>query len=83
MYSRSFAWSFFLLGCLVLNASAGLYGPALPDSGIVSRELDSFYDAKIDYSVFPARVTDKDRVGSILKIRHVNVSLSQMFSSSE
>jgi hypothetical protein len=43
-------------------------GPNFPDSGVITRETDSFYDAQIDYSKFPGRVTDKDRVGNILKI---------------
>ncbi len=44
-------------------------GPVLPDQGVLERHTDSFYDPDINYAQFPARVTDKNPVGDVLKIQ--------------
>ena len=36
------------------------------------RELDSFYDAKVDYASFTGRTTDRDKSGNIIKISSDN-----------
>lgn len=44
-------------------------GPVLPDKGVLSKDSDSFFDPRIDYSIFPARITDKDELGQIFKVQ--------------
>lgn len=44
----------------------------LPNSGIVSEEVDSFYDPQVDYSKFSGRITDRDDQVQIFKIKSEN-----------
>ncbi len=39
------------------------------------RELDSFYDSKHDYALFPGRVTDRDKSGHIMKVSSENANI--------
>ena len=49
--------------------------PDLPKDGVLSPNVDSFFDINIDYNRFMGRVTDKDLTGNILKIETEIVSL--------
>jgi len=50
-------------------SQAVLVTPNFKKEGIVSTDVDSFYDINVDYARFAGRVTDKDYSGKILKIR--------------
>ncbi|MFN8370179.1 MAG: hypothetical protein U0T83_06090 [Bacteriovoracaceae bacterium] len=52
-----------------------MLNPKFPDQGIVSLDVDSFYDPAIDYSRFTGRVTDKDVSENILKIESENKNI--------
>lgn len=51
----------------------GLYAleiaPNLPSQGVISPDVDSFYDKTLDYSQMAGRVSDKDWTNHILKIQ--------------
>lgn len=54
-----------------------------PLEGVVSKDVDSFYDVNIDYARFPGRVTDKDTTGNILKIKTENNNVKFFRSGDE
>ncbi|MBF0314899.1 MAG: hypothetical protein HQK50_11765 [Oligoflexia bacterium] len=51
---------------------ADVVSPVLPESGVASRDMDSFLDYKIDYEKFYGRVSDRDRSGNVVKIKVEN-----------
>ena len=63
-------------------AWADITSPAFPKSGVVSTDVDSFYDPSIDYSVFTGRVSDKDDTGRLLKI-HVENNNSKLLRTGD
>lgn len=43
--------------------------PDIPDGGIVESHFDTFLNPKKDYGSFPARITDRDQYGRIVKMK--------------
>ena len=49
--------------------------PTLPKDGVLKGNLSGVYDEKVDYSFFIGRVTDRDDLGTTLKIKTENKNI--------
>lgn len=58
----------FLLTLLSMPSWSVQSTPVYPNEGIVSRDVDSFYDINVNYFRFPGRITDKDNSETIFKV---------------
>lgn len=67
MLLRTFALTFLVPVCL-----AQVTSPNYPDSGVLTQDVNGFYEHKRNYGSFSGRVSDKDSYGNTLKIQVEN-----------
>ncbi len=68
-----FLISIFSLG--LLNPTVGsayVTAPNLPSAGVLSQDKNGFLDKNVDYSQFSGRVSDRNKMGNILKVKVEN-----------
>ncbi|MBF0206738.1 MAG: hypothetical protein HQK53_07590, partial [Oligoflexia bacterium] len=61
-----------MLLLMVETLFADVFTPPLPQQGVVTPDMDSFFDPNIDYTRFYGRISDRDTKGKIIKIRIEN-----------
>jgi len=69
-YNKSMRILFFLSLLIYINQVNAYRGKAgsLRSDKEFYENLDQFYDPKVDYALFPGRVSDKDATGSVIKV---------------
>lgn len=82
-FKKSRILTFFISVVISFAATSSVYGPSLNKKGVVSPDNDSFYDGNLNYTEFPGRVTDKDKIGNILKLETENKNIKFLRSGDQ